>query len=104
MTTIETLLDLLAQHGGSIVSTASLSLDQIAQARASYRLYVDDHFMGYVWEPSINPFPETKEEIEWFEKWYPLPVELPEQLKDAPILLNSEQEVKECDTSKAKSR
>ena len=86
METIKHLLDLLALHGGKIVSTASLTPEAINQARASGRMYVDEHSLGYVWEPEINRFPETAEEVEQFEKWYPLPVELPEHLKDPSFL------------------
>jgi hypothetical protein len=86
MVTIETLLELLALHGGKIVSTASLTPEWIEQARASGRMYVDNNSLGFVWEPDIKQFPETVEEVEWFEKWYPLPVELPEKLKDPSFL------------------
>lgn len=76
--TIKKLLKLLAQHGGSIVSTASLPVDFINQARASNRLYVDNNGLGYVWEPTLLRIPQTDKEVELFEKWYPLEVELPE--------------------------
>ena len=79
MTTITTLLEYLAQYGGRIVSTNSLSIEDIEQARAGGRMYVDDNSLGYVWEPEIKQFPETTEEVELFEKWYPLP---PKNLKD----------------------
>lgn len=79
MTTITTLLEYLAQYGGRIVSTNSLSVEDIEQARSGGRMYVDDNSLGYVWEPEIKQFPETTEDVELFEKWYPLP---PKNLKD----------------------
>lgn len=86
--TIKKLLKLLAQHGGSIVSTASLPVDFINQARASNRLYVDNNGLGYVWEPTLLRIPQTDKEVELFEKWYPLEVELPESLKNTDFLFN----------------
>ena len=77
---IGALLELLAQHKGSIVSTASLSTWHIDNARASGRMYVDSNNLGYVWMPE-SKFPESEEEVEELEKWYPLPVETPEKLK-----------------------
>lgn len=76
--TIENLLDFLAKYKGKIVSTASLEPEWIDQARASGRLYVDQYSYGFVWEPDFKNFPETIEEVELFEKWYPLAMELPE--------------------------
>jgi hypothetical protein len=87
MVTIEKLLELLALHGGKIVSTASLTSELIEQARASGRMFVDNNSLGYVWEPDIKQFPETEEEAEWLEKWYPLPVELPDDLKTPSFLI-----------------
>ena len=86
MVKIETLLELLAQYKGSIVSTASLDVEQINQAKASGRMYVDENSLGYVWEPDIKRIPQTDEEVKFFERWYPLEVELPESLKDASFL------------------
>lgn len=65
------LLELLALHGGQIVSTASLSPFDIEQARAGNRMYVDQNSLGYVWEPKIDKMPETEEEVKQFEKWFP---------------------------------
>ena len=101
---IKRLLELLAQHGGKIVSTAALSPEWIEQARASGRIYVDENSLGYVWEPNIDRFPETEEEVEWFEKWYPLPVEMPEHLKDPSFLFNKEQEQQRSVATSVKSR
>lgn len=86
---IEGLLELLAAHGGSIVSTASLSPEWIEQARASDRMYVDENSLGYVWEPDIKRLPETEEEVEWFKKWYPLKVELPPELDDPKLFFEA---------------
>lgn len=79
---IEPLLEMMAMYGGHIVSTASLSPAWIDQARESGRMYVDEKGLGYVWEPPVDRFPETAEEVMLFEQWYPLPVELPEGLSD----------------------
>lgn len=81
--TIEWLLELLATHGGTIESTASLNINDINQARASGRLYVDENSLGYAWMPSVNDmFPETEDQIKQFEKWFPLDVELPKELEN----------------------
>ena len=75
------LLSLLAEHGGSIISSNDLHPDLIAQARASNRMYVDENSLGYVWEPPFaGIFPMTKNEVELFERCYPIEVELPEDL------------------------
>lgn len=95
MTTMDNLLELLALHGGKIVSTASLAPEWIEQARASNRIYVNESGLSFVWEPDIKCFPETVEEVEWFEKWHPLKIELPEKLKSLDWMntLNKEQAV-----------
>lgn len=86
--TLKTLLELLSLHGGEIVCTASLKPDQIEQARASGRMYVDENGIGYAWEPNIMMVPTTDEEVKFFEKWYPLDVEMPEKFKDPNFILN----------------
>lgn len=87
MTTIEALLDYLALYGGEIISTKDLSPEWIEQARASGRLYVDSNSLGYVWEPKFeNAFPTTEKEVEEFEKWYPLKIELPEKFKSQSFI------------------
>jgi hypothetical protein len=78
--TINTLLDLLAEHGGKIVSTASLTTEWINQARASGRMFVDENSLGFVWEPDIKRIPQTEDEVVWFEKWYPLHAPVPEDI------------------------
>lgn len=81
MITIKELLELLALHKGTIVSTASLKPNEINQARASNRMYVDENSLGYVWMPEFRMFPKTVEEVKQFEKWFPLDEELPDELK-----------------------
>jgi len=83
--TIRRLLSLLAKYKGSIVSTASLSIDEIKQARAANRMSVDERGLGFVWEP-LYKFPETEEEAKLFDTWFPLEVELPEELKTADFI------------------
>ena len=81
MEQIENLLDLLALHGGTIVSTASLKPNEINQAKAGGRMYVDGNSLGYVWMPPFDSFPDTVKKVEQFEKWFPLDEEMPESLK-----------------------
>jgi hypothetical protein len=90
-TTITTLLDLMALHGGEIVSTASLNTYNIDQARASGRMYVREDSLGFVWIPKPD-FPETVEEVEQFEKWFPLKAKLPESLKTPAFLFKKNAE------------
>lgn len=90
---IENLLELLIAHGGKIVSSNNLSPEGIEQARASGRMYVDSFGYGFIWEPCIMKFPETVNEVEEFEKWYPL-----EPKNIAPLdverILNNKEEKK----------
>lgn len=81
MKTLTELLELLMTKGGSIVCSASLSEYMVRQAQASDRMYVDENGIGFVWEPAMKLFLETDEEWAEFEKWYPLEMELPEELK-----------------------
>lgn len=74
------LFEYLIQYGGQIISSNDLSPDWINQARASNRMWVDEYGYGFVWEPFVNKLPETVEEVELFEKWFPLKVELPPDL------------------------
>lgn len=75
------LFSLLAEYGGSIISSNDLHPDLIAQARASNRMYVDENSLGYVWEPPFaGRFPMTEAEVELFERCYPIEVELPADL------------------------
>ena len=45
------LLKKLAGEGGKIVSSGNLTIQQIAEANACSRMYVDDSGLGYVWMP-----------------------------------------------------
>ena len=93
MTDKETLFRFLAQYGGKIVSTSSLQPEWINQARASGRLYVDGNSLGYVWEPDITKLPTNEDEVEFFERWFPLDVELPEELKTLDWMKNYKKKV-----------
>lgn len=74
------LFDLLVEYGGKVVNTGSLPTPEIQQAWASNRIWVrpesEGKFgFGFVWIPVFkNPFPETPEEVEMFEKCYPLEI------------------------------
>lgn len=75
------LLSLLAEYGGSIISSNDLHSDLIAQVRASNRMYVDENSLGYVWEPPFaGRFPTTENEVALFERCYPIEVDLPADL------------------------
>jgi hypothetical protein len=89
MTTIKILLDLLAENGGEIVCTAALDVQDINQARASERMYVDENGIGFVWMPKFERMPQTVEEVKFFEKWWPLDVEMPEELKNPEWLFKA---------------
>lgn len=54
-------------------------------------MYVDGNSLGFVWVPDISRLPETAEEVEFMEKWYPLSVELPDSLKDPSFLFKDGQ-------------
>ena len=58
MKTIEGLLKKLATEGGKIVSSGDLTIQQIAEANACDRMYVDDLGLGYVW---VEKSSEAKE-------------------------------------------
>ena len=74
---ISDLLSMLAEHGGKIISSNDLHPDLIAQARASNRMYVDENSLGYIWEPPFaGRFPMTENEVELFERCYPIEPEL----------------------------
>lgn len=93
--TIETLLNFLAQHGGTIVSSASVSSEEIKQARASGRMYVDQNYLGYIWLPKMGTevtlLPTNEKELEFYEemekKWYPLQIDMPDDLKNPDSII-----------------
>lgn len=89
MEQLQKLLNFLAEYKGCIVSTASLSVYEINQAKASGRIYVDENSLGYVWQPDMNKFPETEEEVELFERWYPLDVDLPEEINNPELFFKA---------------
>lgn len=85
------LFDLLVNLGGKVVNTGWLSTDEIKQAWASKRIWVDAEppnlGLGYVWIPTFqNPFLEAVEEVKLFEQCYPLDVEKPLKIKLSKIL------------------
>lgn len=88
MKTLTELAEMLKEYGGSIVSTASLSAESINQARAAQRMYVDDEGFGFVWEPNCL-LPTSEEEVQLFEKWYPIPIEIPEYLKKPDFIFKA---------------
>ena len=81
---INNLFKLLAEYKGMIVSSSSLKSEEINQARASGRMYIDENSLGYVWIPDsdITNFPDTIERVKLFERWYPLNIEMPDSLKN----------------------
>lgn len=90
VTGINRLLKLLIAHGGTIESTGKLDLYNIQQAQASGRMFVDENAYGFAWIPIFkNGMPETIEEVENFEKWYPLKAEMPEDLKSSEWLFKA---------------
>lgn len=79
MVKIETLLEFLAMHGGSIISSNDLPPELINQARASGRIYIDNNSLGYIWEPPFaSRFPTNEKELEMWDWCYPLPAEIPD--------------------------
>lgn len=80
--TITDLLELLKQHKGRIISTASIKdTIWIDQARAGGRMYVDENGFGFIWEPE-EFFLTDEKGVELIEKWFPLDIPMPERLKD----------------------
>lgn len=93
MPSIQELLDLLAKFGGQIVSTASLPIEFINQARWAGRMHVTEEGLGFVWEPPMTRIPQTDREVEMFEKWNSLSHPIPESLKDPSFLFNRKSEM-----------
>jgi len=44
-------------------------------------MYVDENWLGYVWMPNLERLPETEQEVENFEKWFPLDEPMPDDVK-----------------------
>jgi hypothetical protein len=61
MKTADEILRKLAESGGKVVSTASLSTSEIAEARAEGRMYVDEGHLGYVWISPAKVIPLHKD-------------------------------------------
>lgn len=85
MKEITELFDYLAQHGGEIVCTSSLSTYDIEQARASGRMFVREDSLGFVWMPPSD-IPTTEEAVENFDKWFPLEYPLPPEIDNPDFL------------------
>lgn len=68
---MEKLFDFLKQYGGKIISTNDMTSSDISEANSAGRMFVDNDGFGFVWEPKITKFPETIEEVEFYERWYP---------------------------------
>ena len=93
-TKIEHLLDNLSKYGGKIISTSQADVNDIQNAMASERMFIDDFGSGFIWQPTIDKFPQTEEEIENFDKWFPIPSELPESLKNLDFLFDKNGKIK----------
>jgi len=76
MNTIQDLLLLLTKYGGVIKSAVCITNFDLLQAKASGRFFVNTDLMEYVWIPEIMDFPTTDQEVEFFDKWYPLHTDL----------------------------
>lgn len=87
MATMRELIFLLKEHGGVIARAESFPEELKKQAIASNRIHVDPSGVEFIWEPD-SLLPETEEEVELFERWYPLKVELPESLKFPTFLFS----------------
>lgn len=72
LVSINNLLEKLIKYGGKIVCTSSLNVDEINQARASNRMFVDDDGFGYVWIPNLE-YPISDEDLKLHIESYPLP-------------------------------
>jgi len=71
-TIMETLLNYLKNYGGRIISSNELTPSDINEARLGNRMWVDNEGFGFIWVPQITKFPETVEEVELYESWYPV--------------------------------
>lgn len=87
------LIDKLKYEKGKIVCSSSLSINEIENARATNRFYVDKDGIGFAWIPDcgFDLLTATTEEeaikfIEAFEKYYPIHEKMPDRLKDAKAI------------------
>lgn len=78
--TIQHLLDLAIQYGGSIVSADTLQPYEHDQAEASGRIATNANGRKFIWTPDIEDFPENEDEVDFFDRWYPLEMEVPDGL------------------------
>lgn len=90
MESIQHLLDLAAEYGGSIVFADSLQPYEHDQAEASGRIAADASGRKFIWTPDIEDFPENEDEVDFFDRWYPLEMEVPDGLVEE-ILARIEQ-------------
>lgn len=74
------LLYLMVQYGGSIVYAETLQPYEHDQAAASDRMYTDAAGRKFIWTPDIDDMPENEDEVDFFERWYPLEMEVPDGL------------------------
>ena len=74
---LQHLFDLAAQFGGSIVFADSLQSYEHDQAEASGRIATDANGRKFIWTPDIDDMPENEDEVDFFERWYPLEMEVP---------------------------
>ena len=75
------LLEKLINEQGRIVSSASLDEEDIRQAQASNRFWVDENGFGFAWIPPAW-VDKPEEYMEIIDKYYPLPSNrsIPERL------------------------
>jgi hypothetical protein len=101
---MEKLLEQLSIRGGAIVCTSSLDSEEINQAMASDRMWVEPNTsIGYVYLPNWVGFPTTEEQVEQFEKDYPLSVDMPEGLMNPDFILLSNEKIVEHTVSYIKN-
>ena len=77
---LQHLFDLAAQYGGTIFFADTLQPYEQDQAEASGRIAIDANGRKFIWTPDIEDFPENEDEVDFFKRWYPLEMEVPEGL------------------------
>src|SRR5262245_16678996 len=83
---MQKLIELLQTHGGVIRSAEGLDAIDIDNARLSERYYQDAEGRQFIWDPDFRLMPVIPEEIELFEKWYPMDHPLPDRFKDTSFI------------------